>query len=832
MNKELLSRLKDIFPQDRIITEKRELVAYSSDASIFTCLPELIVRPIDEVEVERLIKLTAESKIPIVARGSGTSLCGQSTPVEGSIVVDFTLMNRIICVSPENRYVTLEPGVIYNDLAGELAKIGFSFPPEPGSATVATIGGMVAVNASGVNSFKYGATRDYVLGLTFFTGTGEKIITGGSTLKDASSYQLSRLLVGSEGTLGLITSITLKIIPLPPSRGLVTGLFKSLRGAGDSVARIIASGITPVGIEFLDSICLNAIRNAGRFDLPLGEAMLFVLLDGNLSGIKQDAEQVTQILKSLDAIRIDMSLDDDEIDLLYSIRRSLVPSLSRFTDNLAAVELADDMSIKPSSIPDVVEMIHSLAEEESGVLIPIYGHAADGNLHTRFLIDPRDGHSMKVCQDIADKIYIWVKEHDGLISGEHGIGYAKQKYLDMSSSEIMLMQNIKQVFDPHNILNPGKYISKQEGELKIRFHPCIRLEDMGEEGDTQREIDACIYCGFCKDACPVFKITREESISPRGQVMSMNALYSNELSRDDPIIAQGFLRCLQCLACKNICPSGIRVPDIIINGRESGRFVSLSKEAITGLTKTIEETGNIYGERPVLKHDTEGDVALFLGCRYVLRNKELNAAGKILLHIGIKPQTIDEICCGYPLKILGDKDAFRMNKEKLEEKLLPKQVLSLCPTCAIVLKEDYGRDAVHLISFLHKHLNKLRLRKSGATVTWHDPCHLSRGLGIVSEPREMLRALGFSLVEMKHHGLDTLCCGGGGGLLVTDEGLARRQAEIRINEAVDTGAEYLITFCSTCEHVLRQASLIDDEPAIKVRNILDMIAIALELKSP
>ncbi|MBN1233257.1 MAG: FAD-binding oxidoreductase [Candidatus Coatesbacteria bacterium] len=813
-----MERLEEIFPKDRIFFDIREITAYCNDASVYFGKPSVIVKPVNDTEVSNTLLFSIANRIPIVARGAGTSLCGQCTAIPDCIMVDFSLMNNIIKISPENRYAIVQPGVIYEDLNTKLLEYGFSFPPCPGSSSVATIGGMVAVNASGINSFKYGATRDYVLGMTFFTGTAEKIETGGAVLKDASSYQLSRFLVGSEGSLGLITSITLKIVPASKSRGLLRCMFSELDDAGVTIAEIIASGITPVGIELLDKVCLDALKNSINFNTQNATAMLFIPLDGCRESMKNDIEILKSIIEKRNPIDLEYTTEEKEIDYLYSVRKSLIPSLSRYKRGYSAVMLADDLSIPPAVIPEFISKIHAASNDLHDMRIAIYGHAADGNLHTRFLFNPSNENSWKECSNLARKIYVWIREMNGLISGEHGVGYSKQEFIDKNNTAVKLMRDIKKTFDPYNILNPNKFLDERKFEPSIRY---LFRDDEREE--TEIESDSCVMCGFCKEVCPAYKLTLLESISPRGQIICQRYQKMAESDKEKQDYASRFYDCTLCFACSEKCPSKINAPLLIQKAREENRKKGYKSEASDIIFNNIKMTGNLYAEELQVIEEKQKEFLLYLGCRYILRKKELNAGKKILKYLGMETFLTREICCGYPFIALGNMEDFFKQKEKLLKIIDNRSVITFCPTCTMTLNNYYDVKASHIISIIYRNLDKLNFTQKTSRITWHDPCHLSRSLKIIEEPRMILEKTGAVMIEMKHNGLDTMCCGGGGGLMASNEKLSVKISEARIEEAIETEAEYLVTFCSTCEHMLRQASQNNEKSSLKIRNLLDYI---------
>ncbi|MEM2715610.1 MAG: FAD-binding oxidoreductase, partial [Candidatus Thermoplasmatota archaeon] len=395
----------------RIFLKKCELYAYGFDASIHHATPDIVIKPKNASEVEKIVKIANEHCIPVIARGAGTALCGQAVPIYGGILLDMTGMNKIKEINVNDLYCVVEPGVVYANLNEELAKYGFFFPPTPGSGDVCTIGGMIAVNASGARAIKYGATRDYVLGLEVVFPYGRKRL-GGFTLKNSSGYQIERLIVGSEGTLGIITEATIRLVPLPEKRAVALLPFNDVIDAGKCVSKIISSGITPSSLEIMDSICIKAVNKAMNLGLPDVEALLFIELDGKESEVKDEIEKIKKLFKG-----IEFTDDEKEMQRLWKGRKGILPSLSRYGDNMVSVSLADDMCLPISKIPEAIKEFQKIAKKY-GIIVGTYGHAGDGNLHTKVLLNPKDENNWKNAEKAVDEIYTTVKKLHGVARGE------------------------------------------------------------------------------------------------------------------------------------------------------------------------------------------------------------------------------------------------------------------------------------------------------------------------------------------------------------------------------------------------------------------------------
>ncbi len=457
MEQKILDRLYEIVDGNRIFTNQADLYAYGFDASIHHATPDVVVKPINSEEVEKIVLLANEYSVPIIARGAGTALCGQAVPIHGGILLDMTGMDKIKEIHVEDLYCVVEPGVIYAKLNDALDEYGFFFPPTPGSGDVCTIGGMIAVNASGMRAIKYGATRDYVLGLEIVFPYG-RVKFGSKTIKNSAGYQVERLIVGSEGTLGIITEAVLRISPLPEKRAVALASFNDVVEAGRGVAAIIASGLLPSALEIMDRVCIEAVKKAMGIDLPDAEALLLIEVDGKAEEVRESIEKVAKILQGR-ASEIEFTDDEERMLELWKGRKGVLPSLSRYGEDRVSVSLADDMSVPISKIPYAIKEFQSIAKKY-GIIVGTYGHAGDGNLHTKVLINPKDEENWKKAEKAVDEIYNVVQKLGGIASGEHGIGITKAPWIN---GDIATMEKIKKAIDPKNIMNPGKMNQWKKG---------------------------------------------------------------------------------------------------------------------------------------------------------------------------------------------------------------------------------------------------------------------------------------------------------------------------------------------------------------------------------
>ncbi|MEA2054427.1 MAG: FAD-binding oxidoreductase [Candidatus Thermoplasmatota archaeon] len=463
--------IKDIVGEENVITSAAELYTYGFDASIHHHAPDIVARVKNTKHVSKIMRLAYENGIPVIARGSGTALSGQAVPIKGGIILDMTAMNKIKEVRVEDLYCVVEPGVIYGRLNQELAKKNFFFPPSPGSGDVCTVGGMVATNASGMRAIKYGATRDYVLGMEVVLPDGDVTHFGTRTMKNSSGYQLEKLMVGSEGTLGIITEITIRIVPLPEKRAIALAPFDSLERAGQGVSDVIASGLLPSALEIMDSVCIKAVNKSMNIGLPESEAIILAEVDGAEAIIKRDIKRIADICRESGASNVTFTDDEEEMLNLWKGRKGVLPSLSRYGEDMVSVSLADDMAVPISKIPVAIKKFQEIAKKY-GVLIGTYGHAGDGNLHTKVLINPLINGSWERAEKAVDGIYNTVIALHGTVSGEHGIGISKAPWMKIERKEsLQVMEAIKKAVDPKNIMNPGKMMQWKGSIISYLRYP-------------------------------------------------------------------------------------------------------------------------------------------------------------------------------------------------------------------------------------------------------------------------------------------------------------------------------------------------------------------------
>jgi glycolate oxidase len=456
ISKEVKSELKSIVGAERYLDEKEDLMLYSYDAFMVKGQPEVVLFPITTEEVSKIMRVATREKIPVTPRGAATNLTGGSVPTKGGIVLGFTKMNKILQIDRENRVAVVQPGVINMDFQKELAKHGLYYPPDPGSMAVTTMGGNVAENAGGPRAVKYGVTKDYLLGMEVVLASGEVLRTGAKTIKNVTGYNLTQLFCGSEGTLGLITEIILKLLPLPEAKRTLQAAYKNLSDAGKTVTKVMEAGILPVALELLDKIFINIIEDYMHLGLPReAEALLLIEVDGPEAGVIDQAERLTKLCKEMGAHEIKLAKTAAENEEIWRARRSAYGAEAR----LRPTAIAEDCTVPVTNLVAMFQEVGKIAQKYN-LLIPIVAHAGDGNLHPQILTDIRDKEEMERVYKAIDEISIKAIELGGTLTGEHGIGIAKRELLPIEIGEVAMKitRSLKKAFDPLNILNPDKVV--------------------------------------------------------------------------------------------------------------------------------------------------------------------------------------------------------------------------------------------------------------------------------------------------------------------------------------------------------------------------------------
>ncbi|MBN2542596.1 FAD-binding oxidoreductase [bacterium] len=452
-----IDRLKSIVGEDYVREDIADLYIYGSDASVHHAMPQVVVKPGSIEEIREIARYANSEGIAIVARGAGSGMSGHAVPLKGGIVLDMKRMNHILEIKPEDMYCRVEPGVIDDDLNRALKPFGLTFPPSPASSRIATIGGEIGNNASGIRSVKYGATRDYVLGMKVVLADGELVNLGARTRVEAAGYQIHRLMVGSEGTLGIIVEATLKLIPLPKFRCLGVSTFDKLEDAGNAIADIISSGSEPSMLELMDDIAISAVNTTLNLGLPEVEAIIFFEADGKVKeAVDFEIENMKTICEKHNGTITATSYDAKERTKYFSGRKKLFAALSKYKEGYACTSLADDMAVPYSKMAECARKIHDIAEK-NGVIMTAYGHCGSGVMHTKILMNPNDKEKWEGAQRAVEEIYNYVDSVGGVTSGEHGIAISKAPAWKKARPDLMkVMSKIKKALDPNNILNPNK----------------------------------------------------------------------------------------------------------------------------------------------------------------------------------------------------------------------------------------------------------------------------------------------------------------------------------------------------------------------------------------
>jgi glycolate oxidase len=450
----VLRELRGIVGADHVRTDPGEMAAYGRDATpLFQRPPDVVVRPADASEIAAILRLATGRGIPVVPRGAGSNLCAGTVATQGGIVMALTRLNRILEVSADEMLARVEPGVTTGALADAVSSYGLFYPPDPGSRTVCTIGGNVATCAGGLRGLKYGVTRNYVLGLTAVLPTGEIVQTGGRLWKDVAGYDLTRLLTGSEGTLAVITEVTVALLPQPKVASTGLAYFPTLADASRAVARVLRGGVIPATLEFLDRSCIDAVEQYAHLGLRLDSGALLLFGDDG-DAVVDRLELIADACRAEAAFDVSIASDAAQSEALLAARRCSLPALSR----LGALTILEDASVPRPRLAEMVDRIDAIATRHD-VMIATFGHAGDGNLHPTCVVrDASDSAAIERAERAFADIFAAAIELGGTITGEHGVGAAKLPHLGarLGADQMALLRRIKAAFDPAGILNPGK----------------------------------------------------------------------------------------------------------------------------------------------------------------------------------------------------------------------------------------------------------------------------------------------------------------------------------------------------------------------------------------
>jgi glycolate oxidase subunit GlcD len=858
----IYDEIGQIVGPENIFTDRVECLSYSRDLSVHEGIPDAVVFAHTTEQISAIMRLANEEKVPVTLQGSGTATTGASLPVEGGILLDVHKMDKILEINKDNFYARVEPGVICMNLNRALGQQGLMFPPNPGSELIATIGGMMSTNSSGHRAVKYGTARDYVKALKVVLADGTVIETGFKTPKSSFGYDLNRVFCSSEGTLGVITEVTVKIQVLPEYNALALAIFQDLFAAGGAVTDIIGSGIQLTACEILDKYSLKVVENAIERDISGIEAMLIIESDGVKETVLKDMARIEEICNKHGVQEFTWSDDPARAGEIMEARGKLVPTLSRIKPGNRLVAISEDLGIPPTRIPEVITRAQEISEKYN-LLITTFGHIGDGNVHTTFVTDMRSQEEWDRLKPAADELADLALEMGGTVTAEHGTGLARNPYMEKQFGPALnVMRAIKKALDPNNILNPGK-MALEDKPYDIYDHFAYRkflehpegVNSYGKEVDN--ELLACIFCGFCRLGCPTFSVTHRESRNARGRnVLAFNFL--NDTLEPSKDLAEAFYSCTTCQACTYFCPARVKVDEIVEGLRKKLYKAGFTPEPVLGVRDNILKTGNVYASAKAdridiypsaLKEKIEkgelkpkAETLLFMGCvpSYLDMKmvpsllKPLDAA-----HVDYTTLSTEEGCCGFPLFLMGT-DEFEDHAKKVIERIKAtgaSELVTPCAGCYKTFKKlypevgDLGLEVYHSIQYLEKLIQEGKIKFDGdlgKKVTYHDPCDLGRAFNIFEEPRGILKAIpGLEYVEMARNRLQARCCGGGGGVQANNPEMAVAIAEERVRDALAVGAEIIVSGCAACKDNLRKGAKAipkQDRGKIKIMDITEMVA--------
>ncbi len=450
----LLNGLRGIVGSDNVLDDPADCWTYGYDNSRKQVPPDAVVFAREHSHVVDVVRLCNEYDTPIVARGRGTGTTGGCIPLKRGVVLSLERMDRVIRMDPANRAITVQPGVLNQTVQDAAAEHGFFWPPDPSSAAFCTVGGNLAFNSAGPRAVKYGTARENILGLTAVTGGGDEIRTGVYTTKGVVGYDLTRLIVGSEGTLAIITQASLKLTPLAEAKRTLRVLYRGIDAAAEAVVRLMAQPVTPCALEFIDGAAIRLVREYGSADLPeQAGAMLMIEVDGPEVAMESSVAAVSRAAHSEQLVSLDVAQSRDEVAALWATRKALSPALRKIAPN----KLNEDVVVPVSNIPELIRGLGKLSAE-FGIPIVNFGHAGNGNIHVNLLYDTQDPDQAHNARPCLDRVFDLVIALGGTLSGEHGVGQEKRDYIgkEIDPVTLDLMRRIKRQFDPRNILNPGK----------------------------------------------------------------------------------------------------------------------------------------------------------------------------------------------------------------------------------------------------------------------------------------------------------------------------------------------------------------------------------------
>ncbi len=454
LNSGFIKAIQNILNADQILTDPADVWSYGYDNSRLHAVPDMVVQPSTHVQVQNIVSLCNEYTVPLTARGRGTGTTGATVPLQAGVILSTEQLNEIIKIDPANRYMVVEPGVTNQQVQDAAKEHGFFWPPDPTSSAYCSIGGNLAYNSAGPRTIKYGTPRENVFGLRAVTGLGEEIRTGVFTSKGVVGYDLTRLLIGSEGTLAVITEATLKLTPLAESKRTIQLIYADIESAAKAVSAIMAQPTIPCALEFIDGKAIDMIRDYSDIIFPKNAgAMLMVEVDGPETQLNFSVEDIKKASQSDSLLEFKVANTKEEVEALWATRKALSPALR----NISPKKINEDVVVPVSNIPALIHGLEKLSDKYD---IPIvnFGHAGNGNIHVNLLFNPDDEIQNKNAHLCLDAVFDLVLELDGTLSGEHGVGIEKRDFIDREIEPVTLalMKRIKKDFDPNGILNPGK----------------------------------------------------------------------------------------------------------------------------------------------------------------------------------------------------------------------------------------------------------------------------------------------------------------------------------------------------------------------------------------
>jgi glycolate dehydrogenase FAD-linked subunit len=473
----IVKQLQSIVGKGTVLYQKEDVIVYEQDAFVMSALPDFVVFPSKTSEVSDIVKLANKEGIPIVPRGAGTGISGGAIPISGGIMVSLTKMNRILEIDLKNRLAVVEPGVVNLELTKAVAPYGFFYAPDPSSQMVCTLGGNVAENAGGIHCVAYGTTTNHIMGLEVVLPDGEIIVIGGKSL-DAPLYDLVGIIVGSEGTLGIVTKITLKLMRRPEAVGTMIAIFESIDDAGQAVANIIENGIIPAALEMMDRLSICAVEEAFHTGYPTNaEAVLLVELEGYGETLKRSFPLIRELCFKNRARDVRIAETEKERQLLWKGRKSVAGAVGKIRPN----QYTQDGVVPRPRLPEVLRKVIEIGKKRS-LLIANIAHAGDGNLHPLILFDLREPGELERVIEAGGEILKLCVEAGGTITGEHGVGIEKNKYMSwlFTEDDLKAMEKIKNSFDPKGLFNPGKIFPTHKGCRELQVRPVEAVA--GEKG--------------------------------------------------------------------------------------------------------------------------------------------------------------------------------------------------------------------------------------------------------------------------------------------------------------------------------------------------------------